>query len=55
VPISILIADDHEVVRHGLRTLLELDPELVVVGEASDGAAARRRGMLRVRPHPTSC
>jgi DNA-binding NarL/FixJ family response regulator len=40
VPISILIADDHEVVRHGLRTLLELDPELVVVGEASDGAEA---------------
>jgi DNA-binding NarL/FixJ family response regulator len=40
VPIRILIADDHEVVRHGLRTLLELDPELVVVGEAFDGAEA---------------
>jgi DNA-binding NarL/FixJ family response regulator len=40
VPISIMIADDHEVVRHGLRLLLELDPEMTVVGEAADGAEA---------------
>jgi DNA-binding NarL/FixJ family response regulator len=36
----ILIADDHESVRHGLRTLLELDQELEVVGEADNGALA---------------
>jgi NarL family two-component system response regulator LiaR len=38
--IRILLADDHESVRRGLRTLLELDPELQVVGEAADGAQA---------------
>ena len=40
--IRIVIADDHQVVRRGLRTFLELDPELVVVGEAADGAEAVR-------------
>jgi two-component system, NarL family, response regulator LiaR len=40
--IRILIADDHKVVRHGLRMFLEVDPELVVVGEAADGAEAVR-------------
>jgi DNA-binding NarL/FixJ family response regulator len=38
----VLIVDDHEVVRQGLRTFLELDPELEVVGEAADGAEAVR-------------
>jgi DNA-binding NarL/FixJ family response regulator len=38
--IRILIADDHSVVRQGLRMFLSLDPELEVVGEASDGAQA---------------
>jgi NarL family two-component system response regulator LiaR len=38
--IRIVIADDHFVVREGLRTLLELDPELEVVGEAANGAEA---------------
>jgi DNA-binding NarL/FixJ family response regulator len=38
--IRILIADDHVVVRQGLRMFLGLDPELEVVGEAPDGAAA---------------
>jgi NarL family two-component system response regulator LiaR len=38
--IRILIADDHKVVRMGLRGFLELDPELEVVGEASNGAEA---------------
>jgi DNA-binding NarL/FixJ family response regulator len=36
VPIRILIADDHAVVRSGLRALLQGDPELEVVGEAGD-------------------
>ena len=40
--IRIVIADDHKIVRHGIRTFLELDPELVVVGEAADGAEAVR-------------
>ncbi len=38
--IRILLADDHAVVRQGLRMFLALDPELEVVGEASDGAQA---------------
>ena len=38
----ILIADDHGVVRRGLRMFLALDPELEVVGEATDGAEALR-------------
>jgi DNA-binding NarL/FixJ family response regulator len=35
--ISILIADDHGIVREGLRRLLEAEPDFKVVGEASDG------------------
>ena len=35
--IRILIADDHSVVREGLRMFLGRDPELSVVGEAADG------------------
>ncbi len=38
--IRILIADDHSVVRQGLRMFLSLDPQLDVVGEAADGAEA---------------
>jgi NarL family two-component system response regulator LiaR len=38
--IRVLIVDDHQVVRQGLRTFLELQPDLVVVGEAGDGQAA---------------
>jgi len=40
--VRIVIADDHSVVRQGLRMFLGLDPELEVVGEASDGAEAVR-------------
>ncbi|HQO78653.1 MAG TPA: response regulator transcription factor, partial [Thermodesulfobacteriota bacterium] len=36
----IVIAEDHAIVRKGLRTLLSKDPEMVVVGEASDGREA---------------
>lgn len=49
MPIRVLVADDHEVVRNGLRTFLELDPELELVGEASDGAEAVR-AVRRLRP-----
>lgn len=37
---KILIADDHPVVRHGLKTILATDAELTVVGEAKDGHEA---------------
>ena len=39
-PISVLIVDDHPVVRRGLRVLLEVQDGIEVVGEAGDGAAA---------------
>ena len=38
--IRILLADDHAVVRHGLRLTLEAEPDFEVVAEASDGAQA---------------
>ena len=39
-PVRILLADDHPIFRDGLRRLLEAEPDLKVVGEASDGAEA---------------
>jgi DNA-binding NarL/FixJ family response regulator len=39
-PISILIADDHPVVRSGLRGMLSGEPDLTVAGEAASGAEA---------------
>lgn len=39
-PIRIVIADDHPIFRDGLRRLLEAEPDLKVIGEASDGAEA---------------
>src|SRR5512135_3404493 len=41
-PIRILIADDHDVVRDGLRLILESEDDFEVVGEAADGAEAVR-------------
>jgi two-component system response regulator NreC len=41
-PIRIVLADDHEVVRSGLRLVLEAEPDLDVVAEASDIESARR-------------
>jgi len=40
--IRLLIVDDHQVVRQGLRTFLELQPDMAVVGEAGDGAEGVR-------------
>jgi len=37
-PIKVLIADDHPVVRQGLRTLLDVHDDIDVAGEAADGA-----------------
>ena len=39
-PIHILLVDDQRLMREGLRTLLELEPALQVIGEAGDGQAA---------------
>lgn len=39
--IRVLLADDHAVVREGYRRLLELEPDMVVVGECPDAETAR--------------
>src|SRR5437879_8186046 len=39
-PVRIVIADDHPIFRDGLRRLLEAEPNLKVIGEASDGSEA---------------
>jgi DNA-binding NarL/FixJ family response regulator len=41
----ILLADDHTVVRRGLRMVLDAAPDLTVIAEASDGIEAVRRGL----------
>ena len=38
--IKVLLADDHKIVRDGLRTLLEKNPDIIVAGEAEDGREA---------------
>jgi DNA-binding NarL/FixJ family response regulator len=40
MPIRIVIADDHAIVRQGLRVFLSFDSELEVVGEAVNGKQA---------------
>lgn len=44
---KVLIADDHGVVRGGLRLLLERQPDMDVVGEAADGAEAVAQTLVR--------
>ena len=44
--ISVLIADDQDLVREGLRMLLEAEPDLAVAGEASDGSQALSQARL---------
>ncbi len=39
-PIKILIADDHEILREGIRRMIEKEPDMEVVGEAEDGRSA---------------
>jgi DNA-binding NarL/FixJ family response regulator len=43
--ITILLVDDHPVVRHGLRGMLDAEPDLTVVGEASSGAEGVERAV----------
>jgi DNA-binding NarL/FixJ family response regulator len=45
LPIRILLADDHAVVRRGLRLVLDAEPDLEVVAEAGDGAEAVDRAL----------
>ena len=40
--IRILIADDHQLTREGIRSMLEREPDMEVLGEAEDGRAAAR-------------
>jgi DNA-binding NarL/FixJ family response regulator len=47
--ITVLLVDDHALVRRGFRRMLEDDPDLSVVGEASDGNEAVRLA-LELRP-----
>jgi DNA-binding NarL/FixJ family response regulator len=43
--IRVLVVDDDPLVRTGLRTLLELEPDLAIVGEAADGDEAIRQNL----------
>ncbi len=43
--LSVLIVDDHEIVRKGVRTLLETEPGIDVVGEASNGREAVQKAL----------
>ncbi|MFE6286076.1 response regulator [Streptomyces sp. NPDC057877] len=50
VPLRVFILDDHEVVRRGVRDLLEAEPDIVVVGEAGTAQEALAR-VPAARPH----
>ncbi|MEQ5821165.1 two-component system response regulator NarL [Halomonas sp. H10-59] len=43
--LRLMIVDDHPLFRRGVRQLVDMDPSLVVVGEASDGAEAVRKAV----------
>ena len=40
--LTVLLVDDHKIVRQGIRNLLEMEPDILVVGEATDGHEALR-------------
>jgi DNA-binding NarL/FixJ family response regulator len=48
-PLRILLADDHVTVRHGLKLMIDAEPDMKVIAEASDGDAAVRKG-LELKP-----
>ena len=48
--ITVIIADDHEVTRLGLRGLLQVAPDIELVGEAADGDAAQQL-ISQLQPH----
>jgi len=41
----VLVADDHEIVRQGLKLVLGVEPDLLVVAEAADGEEAVQRAL----------
>ncbi|MFC4067929.1 response regulator [Actinoplanes subglobosus] len=47
--VTVLLADDHQLVRTGFRVILEMEDDITVVGEAADGAQAVEMA-LRLRP-----
>ena len=49
IPIRILLADDHPIVRDGLRAILSTQPDFEVIGEAGNGAEAVQE-ILRLHP-----
>ncbi len=51
-PLKLLVADDHEIVRRGLRTLIEAQPGWQVTAEASDGREAVEKAKA-IRPDVT--
>jgi CheY-like chemotaxis protein len=51
-PIRVLVADDHTVVREGIRHVLEREPGFVVVAEAANGAEAIAAAMAE---RPDGC
>jgi DNA-binding NarL/FixJ family response regulator len=44
-PIRVLLADDHALVRHGIRLILDAEPDFDVVAEAGDGSEAVETGL----------
>jgi two-component system response regulator NreC len=50
VDIRIIIADDHQIVRQGLKVLIEKEPDMQVVGEAEDGQSTVNL-TKKLRPH----
>ena len=47
--VRILVVDDHTIVRQGLRSILDLEPDFTVVGEAAEGGQAVAEA-TRLRP-----
>ena len=39
-PIRVLIVDDHSIVRQGLATIIDRDPEMMTIAQAEDGRQA---------------
>lgn len=44
-PIKVLLVDDHAMLRDGLRSILQMEPDIAVVGEAEDGEGAVRQAV----------
>jgi two-component system response regulator NreC len=49
MPSSVILVDDHEIVRQGIRAVLEADPDFQILGEAADGLEAVQM-VERLRP-----